>query len=126
MCKCNPNIRTPYCGKCECVWPDRKKEKPMFKKGKSKQVDVEIIKLTKENLELLSIEGVHIKKKEEFCSFGYKHTYYTFVDPSVNTNRFKREPEENDYLVLDSRYNSGSACLSEEIVKDRYDLEGGF
>lgn len=21
MCKCNPNIRTPYCGKIGCEWP---------------------------------------------------------------------------------------------------------
>jgi hypothetical protein len=21
MCKCNPNIRTPFCGKGDCVWP---------------------------------------------------------------------------------------------------------
>ena len=21
MCKCTPNIRTPYCGRGECVWP---------------------------------------------------------------------------------------------------------
>ena len=27
MCKCTPNIRTPYCGKGDCVWPNQKKEK---------------------------------------------------------------------------------------------------
>lgn len=24
MCKCNPNIRTPYCGIGNCVWPTNK------------------------------------------------------------------------------------------------------
>lgn len=26
MCKCTPNIRTPFCGKGDCVWPHEKKE----------------------------------------------------------------------------------------------------
>lgn len=26
MCKCTPAIRTPYCGKGECVWPGSKPE----------------------------------------------------------------------------------------------------
>lgn len=25
MCQCNPDIRTPYCGKGNCVWPNQKK-----------------------------------------------------------------------------------------------------
>lgn len=24
MCKCTPNIRTPFCGKLGCVWPEQK------------------------------------------------------------------------------------------------------
>jgi len=24
MCKCNPTIRTPYCGRGDCVWPHQK------------------------------------------------------------------------------------------------------
>lgn len=24
MCQCTPNIRTPYCGKGDCVWPEQK------------------------------------------------------------------------------------------------------
>lgn len=24
MCKCTPSIRTPYCGKGDCVWPEDK------------------------------------------------------------------------------------------------------
>lgn len=23
MCKCNPSIRTPFCGKLECQWPEQ-------------------------------------------------------------------------------------------------------
>ena len=23
MCKCNPDVRTPYCGKGDCVWPEK-------------------------------------------------------------------------------------------------------
>lgn len=23
MCKCNPSIRTPFCGKGDCVWPEK-------------------------------------------------------------------------------------------------------
>ena len=23
MCKCNPNVRTPYCGKLGCQWPGK-------------------------------------------------------------------------------------------------------
>ena len=26
MCKCTPNIRTPFCGHGDCVWPHKKKE----------------------------------------------------------------------------------------------------
>lgn len=27
MCKCNPNIRTPFCGKIGCQWPKKDGEK---------------------------------------------------------------------------------------------------
>lgn len=33
MCKCTPNIRTPYCGKGECVWPHQKKPEGARKSG---------------------------------------------------------------------------------------------
>lgn len=26
MCKCNPAIKTPYCGRGNCVWPEHKKK----------------------------------------------------------------------------------------------------
>lgn len=26
MCKCTPEIRTPFCGKGDCVWPHKKKD----------------------------------------------------------------------------------------------------
>src|SRR5262245_10446194 len=26
MCQCTPNIRTPYCGRGDCVWPGAKPE----------------------------------------------------------------------------------------------------
>lgn len=26
MCQCTPNIRTPFCGRGTCVWPDAKPE----------------------------------------------------------------------------------------------------
>ena len=26
MCKCTPNLRTPFCGKGDCVWPRAKGE----------------------------------------------------------------------------------------------------
>ena len=26
MCKCNPSIKTPYCGKGDCIWPGSKPE----------------------------------------------------------------------------------------------------
>ena len=26
MCKCNPSVRTPYCGKLNCEWPESKPE----------------------------------------------------------------------------------------------------
>jgi hypothetical protein len=25
MCKCTPTMRTPFCGKGDCVWPHQKK-----------------------------------------------------------------------------------------------------
>lgn len=27
MCKCNPNVRTPFCGKPGCEWPKQETEK---------------------------------------------------------------------------------------------------
>jgi len=31
MCKCTPNLRTPYCGKPGCEWPDKKKLSPIMR-----------------------------------------------------------------------------------------------
>jgi len=28
MCKCTPAIKTPYCGRPGCEWPDKTKSKP--------------------------------------------------------------------------------------------------
>lgn len=28
MCKCTPEIRTPFCGRPGCEWPDRKPHEP--------------------------------------------------------------------------------------------------
>lgn len=33
MCKCTPAIRTPFCGKGDCQWPDKKKDIEYDEKG---------------------------------------------------------------------------------------------
>ncbi len=43
MCKCNPKIRTPYCGKMGCTWP----ENPNDIRGAEK---LEIVKVSRENI----------------------------------------------------------------------------
>lgn len=33
MCKCTPNIKTPFCGKPECEWPQQEKEREFIEKN---------------------------------------------------------------------------------------------
>ena len=43
MCKCNPKIRTPYCGKPGCQWP----KNPADVQGVSK---LEVVEVNKDNI----------------------------------------------------------------------------
>lgn len=58
MCKCNPKIRTPYCGKRECIWPDE-----------IEIVQVEIYDGTMESLEKLAIAHDLERKHYHFNIF---------------------------------------------------------
>jgi len=42
MCKCNPNIKTPYCGKLGCEWPKHEysPQKALFERWRSLGFDV--------------------------------------------------------------------------------------
>jgi hypothetical protein len=41
MCKCTPEIKTPFCGKGNCQWPDKDREWLVIYHNKEKQVEHE-------------------------------------------------------------------------------------
>ena len=38
MCKCTPEIRTPYCGKGDCQWPEDTFESPFATRANAENV----------------------------------------------------------------------------------------
>lgn len=59
MCKCNPNLRNPYCGKLGCE-PHNRKHKVMkdFEDEQSEKLKEEFVRLAKKHLTDLINEGV--------------------------------------------------------------------
>lgn len=80
MCQCNPNIRTPFCGKGVCQWPENKisnieEAKPHLSVNCGEKIHVipvalieDVIKGRKDLTQLDDWEGIIRRVFEEWLS----------------------------------------------------------
>lgn len=82
MCKCNPNIRIPFCGKLGCEWP---KQINTFELGKSR-----IYVLTKQvaggELELISYtdDDAVLDKWKELSTPAIVRSYFSLKKAKIS------------------------------------------
>lgn len=80
MCKCNPEIRTPFCGAVGCEWPEQEKGDQLTKHNH----------VTRDN-----------KPQEFYIRFLTGDNYSTHQITDVSMNKLTDVPSEHDYHVIE-------------------------
>ena len=85
MCKCTPGVRTPYCGKLGCEWPDGS--------IKGRKMKTKLYRAT--------IEDVEVKKRQEKQpKDNYQRDIYIAADSVIKaTNKLVTELSVSEELA---------------------------
>ena len=69
MCRCNPSVRTPFCGKPGCEVPPQWKAKPPRGRGRGRLLDREAV-LALIACETVPLTGFHIADRAAFAAYN--------------------------------------------------------
>lgn len=78
MCKCTPEIRTPFCGRLSCEWPDPDE-------NDSKEVKSSFGKNLKEVLSFLEMSQTHLAEKSGLTTAAISQIISGDRDPSLSS-----------------------------------------
>jgi hypothetical protein len=110
MCKCTPNIRTPFCGKPECLPPWHPDEKKKRGETRNSETLADFSTFCKENPDLRFWQALSVWKKKTIY-VGENKSRYTF--PIKVDGVFGREETVDGF-------DSHRFC---ETLKDTFNIE---